>query len=159
MTRSPFAQRGMVLITSLVMMVLLTLFVLSAIRIANVNLQIIGNYQWQRSMEMVTDSAIEQVISQTANFSSTATAWDICQDGSLVAPSACTLLNPRIGSVSAPVCARSVTATGYTKKLGEMPPDDNLWVLTGDATDANSGAHVRIQRGVNIRQLADNCPE
>lgn len=151
-------QHGMVLITSLVMLVLLILFVIAGIRLSNINLQIVGNYQWQRTMEMVTDAALEQVISQVANFSVTATARDVCQDGNIVTVGTCTIANPKIGSVTAPVCTRSATATGYSKKLGELAPDDNVWILTANATDSVTGAVVRIHRGITIRQLSGNCP-
>lgn len=151
-------QRGMVLITALVMMVLLMLFVISAIRLSNINLQIVGNYQWQRSMEMTTDSALEQVISQVSYFVS-ATGWDICEDGSLAAAGACDAFNPKVGSIAAPRCTRSTVASGYSKKLGEISPEDNTWILDAEALDSVSGARVRIHRGTSIRQLAGNCPE
>lgn len=152
------AQRGMVLITTLVMLVLLTLFVISGIRLSNINLQIVGNYQWQREMEMLTDSALEQVISSVANFADTAAAKDICQDGALVVSGGCALANPKIGTVSQPHCTNSETASGYTKKLGELAPEDNIWVLDATATDSLTGARVRIHRGITVRQLAGSCP-
>lgn len=151
-------QKGVTLIVTLVMLVMLTLFALSAIRLSNVNLRIVGNYQWQKEMEVLADSAIEQLSSSAANFSLTPLAQDICKDGQLVATGACSLLNPKAGTLSAPRCTTSQVATGYTKKLGEMPPDDNNWMVTATAEDSWSGAKVTIVRGLTIRQLAGNCP-
>lgn len=151
-------EEGIVLVTSLVMLVMLTLFVISAIRLSNINLQIVGNYQWQRTMEIVADSALEQVISNAGNFAIGAAGRDVCQNGTVVVSGGCTITNPRIGGVTAPQCDRSVTATGYTKKLGELAPQDNSWILTASVVDSVSGAAVRIHRGIMLRQLVGNCP-
>ncbi len=155
--RPMHGQSGITLIISMVMLVMLTLFVISGIRLSNINLQIVGNYQWQKTMEMVTDSALEQVISEVANFSDSATEMDICQDGS-VTSAGCTILNPEIGTVTAPLCTRSATASGYSKKLGELAPEDNVWILNASASDSVTGATIRIYRGITVRQLAGNCP-
>lgn len=150
-------QQGMVLITSLVMLVLLTLFVLSAIRIANINLQIVGNYQWQRAMEAVTDSAIAQVNSDANNFTNT-TGWDICADGSITAPSGCTvLLNPKIGNVTAPHCLFGAPAQGQGEGQDDKTRDNNVWVVAANASDPSSGAQLRITSSVLMPQLVGNC--
>ncbi|MCK9284993.1 MAG: hypothetical protein M0P39_11995 [Rhodocyclaceae bacterium] len=158
-------ESGVTLIITLVMLVMLTLFVLAGIRLANVNLRITGNFQWQKQMEMLTDSAIEQLVSSSATFddaavqAGTAAAKDICSDGSVVTAGTCSITNPKIGSVTAPQCTKSQPATGYTKKLGELAPDDNNWVIKADATDSVSGAKVTLYRGVTVRMLAEHCPE
>lgn len=152
-------QQGVTLIITLVMLVMLTLFALSAIRLANINLRIVGNYQWQKEMEVLTDSAIEQLSSAAGNFGLTPVSQDICKNGRLAATGTCTLLNPKVGAVSAPRCLSSRVAKGYTEKLGENPPYDNSWVVTASAEDSWSGAKVSITRGLSVLQLADNCPE
>lgn len=158
------SQQGITLIVSIIMLVLLTLFVLAAIRLSNVNLRITGNYQWQREMELLTDSAMEQVISSSTSFDNTAvqtgtaTDYDICTDGTAVSTGNCTLLNPKIGTVTTPKCTASRVASGYTKKIGELAPEDNDWLLTSSATDSFSGAKVTVYRGITVRMLAGNCP-
>lgn len=159
MTRRRSPQAGVTLIITLVMLVMLTLFALSAIRLANINLRIVGNYQWQKEMEVLVDSAIEQMASAATNFEGAPADRDICRDGRLAATGACTLTNPKVGTVGAPRCQSSRIAPGYTKKAGEIPPDDNAWVITATAEDAWSGARVTITRGLTVRQLAGNCPE
>lgn len=149
-------QSGATLIIAMIMLVVLTLFVISAVKLSNVNLQIVGNYQWQKEMENATDSALEWVISASTSFGS-GLGKDICQDGSVVATGACTLINPQIGAVSSPQCTNNQTATGYTKKLGELAPDDNDWLAKATATDPVTNAKVTIYRGVTVRQLAGNC--
>lgn len=152
-------QKGITLIISLVMLVMLTLFAIAAIRLSNVNLRIVGNYQWQREMEVLADSAIEQFISSASNFGTITAAQDICADGRVVTAGTCTLvLNPKIGTLSVPQCLSSQPAAGYTIKLGEIPPEDNSWLLTASVTDSWSGASITITRGTAIRQLTGNCP-
>lgn len=155
--RSEFRQSGATLLVTLVMLVLLTLFVVSMVRLSNVGLNIAGNYQWQKEMEVLADSALEQIISLEGNFSDTATDMDICADGTVMASSTCS--GGTIGSVTQPRCLAARTASGYTKKLGEMAPEDTDWSVRATATDDVTGASVNIQRGISIRLLAGNCPE
>ena len=159
-------QRGVTLLVTLVMLVVLTLFVVSAIRLANVNLRITGNFQWQKQMEMQADSALEQIISNAANFTSggvqagNAGDQNICTDGTVMAAGvSCPATNPTIGTVSMPRCTANATAAGYTKKVGELAPDDNDWIMKATMTDPFSGAKVTIYRGVTVRMLAGSCPQ
>lgn len=158
-------QRGATLLITMIMVILLTLMVVAAIRISNVNLRITGNFQWQKVQELLTDGAIEQVISAINSFdgtavqNGTATDYDICADGRVVALSACTLLNPKIGTVTSPKCTGSRVADGYTIKQGELAPVQNDWLLTAVAIDSLTGAKVAVHRGVSVRMLADTCPE
>lgn len=159
-------QAGITLLVTLVMLVLLTLFVLAGIRLSNINLRITGNFQWQKQMELIADSAIEQLVSTTATFedaavqAGTAVDKDICADGSVVAVGGCNIAtNPKVVTVTQPRCTASRTATGYSKKLGELVPDDNDWVIRAVASDSVSGAKVTIYRGITVRMLANHCPE
>ncbi len=173
-------QSGITLIVTLVMLVVLTLFAVTAMRLSGVNLRITGNFQWQKEMELLTDSALEQIASTSGNFdnatvqaqqnvirqadgsntlSGSVVDQNICADGTVVAAGACTLTNAKIGTVSIPRCTASRPATGYTKKIGELAPEDTDWVIKADATDRLSGARVKITRGITVRLLAGNCPE
>ena len=162
---APAGQRGMTLIISMVMLVILTLFVVSGIRIANINLRITANYQWQKEMEALTDSAIEQLISASTSFDNaliqagTAVEQIICANGVVGAAGSCSLANPQVGTVTTPRCMSSKVATGYSKKIDVMSPDDNEWLIKATATDSVSGAKVTVYRGVTVRMLANNCPE
>jgi Tfp pilus assembly protein PilX len=164
MPRSLSRQSGVTLVVTLVMLVLLTLFVLAGIRLANVNLRITGNFQWQKQTELMADSAIEQLISTSASFDDsnvqdgTAVPRDICTDGTVVAAGGCTLTNPAVGQVSVPRCTSNRPASGYTKKLGELSPDDNDWTLRAQVVDPVSGAKTTIYRGVTVRMLSQHCP-
>lgn len=138
-------QRGATLLISLIMLVVLTLFAVSAFNLSSVNLRIAANYQDQKTMEAVVQQAIEQVISTPTAFSLTPTAQTITVYGRNV-------------SISAPKCNYAVTAKGYTKKIGEVTPEDTDWEIRGSVTDATTGAGAAIVQGVRIRLLPGNCP-
>jgi Tfp pilus assembly protein PilX len=137
-------QQGAVLIVSLIMLVVLTLFAVSGINLSSVNLKIVGNMQAQKRMEMAAQNAIEQMLSSATYFNLTPAAQTVNVDGYNV-------------SVAAPVCTQTAPATGYSATSG-ISPEDNDWELVATVSDALSGASVTIHQGVRIRMLAGNCP-
>src|SRR5579859_740615 len=137
-------QRGATLIVSLVMLVVMTLFAISAINLSSMNLKIVGNMQSQRLMEMAAQDAIEQMVSTSTYYSLTPTAHSFTISGLAVA-------------VSAPACSRSTPATGYSATSGISPEDDD-WEFVATVTDGLTGASLALHQGVRIRMLAGNCP-
>ena len=61
-------QRGVTLVVTLIMLVLLTLFAISAINSAMINLRIAGNMQFQDEARAAGQVAIERYISSLSNF-------------------------------------------------------------------------------------------
>lgn len=147
MTRSSMQhQRGATLLISLIMLVVLTLFAVAGFNLSSVNLKIAGNYQAQKSMEAVAQQAIEQIISSAAAFDNPgAVAATLTVSGYTV-------------NVGTPVCNYAVEATGYTKKIGELIPEDTDWQIRADVTDPLSKAKAVIVQGIRIRMLAGKCP-
>ena len=137
-------QRGATLIITLIMLVILTLFAVSGFNLSSVNLKIVGNFQQQKTMEAVAQQAIEQVISTASPFNLTPAASTVTVSGYSVA-------------VSKPVCNYDVTAQGYTKKIGELTPEDTDWEIQATVSDP-LGAQATIVQGVRVRLLAGNCP-
>ena len=137
-------QRGATLIVSLVMLVVMTLFALSAINLSSMNLKVVGNMQAQRLMEMAAQDAIERMVSSPTYFSLTPTSQNFTISGLTV-------------SVSAPACVRSSAATGYSATSG-ISPEDNDWEFIASVTDGLTGAGLSLHQGVRIRMLAGNCP-
>lgn len=156
MMRTPLQQRGATLLIALIMLVMLTLFAISAMNLSNVNLKIAGNFQSQATIESMAQVAIEQIITNPGNFSLTPVGQDICSDGSVKATGTCS--GTPVGTVSAPVCNYSVIATGYTKKIGELAPQDNNWEIVASVTDPITKAKAVIHQGIRMRMLAGNCP-
>lgn len=136
-------QKGATLIVSLIMLVVLTLFAVSAINLSSVNLRIVGNMQAQKMMELVAQDGIERVISSASYFSLAPTTQSYNISGYTV-------------DVSAPVCIHSVPATGYSATSG-ISPEDNDWELVASVSDPLTGAALNLHQGVRIRMLAGNC--
>lgn len=137
-------QRGATLIVSLIMLVVLTLFAVSAINLSNTNLKIVGNMQAQKMMEMAAQDAVEQMLSSPTFYGLTAVAQNFSVSGFNVA-------------VAAPLCLFSVPATGYSATSG-ISPEDNDWELVASVTDNLTGAAMALHQGVRVRMLAGNCP-
>jgi Tfp pilus assembly protein PilX len=138
------AQRGATLIVSLIMLVVLTLFAVSAINLSNTNLKIVGNMQAQKMMEMAAQDAVEQMLSSPTFYGLTAAARNFTVSGFNVA-------------VAVPQCTLSVPATGYSATSG-ISPEDNDWELVASVTDNFTGAAMALHQGVRVRMLAGNCP-
>jgi Tfp pilus assembly protein PilX len=146
-------QRGATLLVSLIMLVVLTLFAVAGFNLSSVNLKIAGNFQAQREMERVAQQAIEQVITTTTAFTLTPAAQTVCVNGT---GGGCT--GGHSVAVDAPRCNYAVTAKGYTKKIGELTPEDTDWEVRAVVTDAITSANAAIVQGVRIRMLSGNCP-
>jgi len=143
-------QRGATLLVSLIMLVVLTLFAVTGFNLSSVNLRIAGNFQAQKTMEAAAQQAIEEILSTPAAFGG----------GSrniTVGPYSVTVTGPA-GGTTGPRCNYYVTAKGYTKKIGELTPEDTDWEFRASVTDNTSGARATIVQGVRIRLLSGNCP-
>jgi Tfp pilus assembly protein PilX len=145
-------QRGATLMVTLMMLVVLTLFVVTAFNLSGVNLKIVRNYQEQKSIEAVVQQAVEQLISTVTIFTTPA-ASDICVNGS---GGGCT--GGYLVHIDKPMCNYLTPATGYTKKVGELTPEDTNWEVRASYTDAFSKTSIVIVQGVAVRLLAGNCP-
>lgn len=139
-------QRGATLLISLIMLVVLTLFAVAGFNLSSVNLKIAGNFQEQKTMEAAAQQAIEQFIS-------TATAFSLTPP----APQTIAVSGYNVG-VSSPRCNYSATAKGYTKKIGELTPEDTDWEIRAAVSDPVTGAQAAIVQGVRVRLLQGNCP-
>jgi Tfp pilus assembly protein PilX len=137
-------QQGAVLLMTMILLLMMTLFAVSSANISNLGLKIVANIQQQKGVEDSAMAAIEQVISTSTAFNLTPAAQTIAVGGNNV-------------TISAPVCLYSRTATGYSATWG-LAPEENTWEVVASATDANSGSTVTIHQGIQIRMLAGNCP-
>ncbi len=144
MMRSIQYQQGMTLVIALVMLVMMTLFAVSSINLSTVNLRIVGNMQAQKAIDADAQQAIEQLLSNLSNFDTPTT----------------TTISGNIATVtlSKPVCMDSKTASGYSAVVTNVP-DDNTWEVVATITDPVTAATTTITQGVEIRQLAGNCPD
>ena len=138
-------QHGAVLIVSLVMLVVLTLFVLSSTRIATGNLRIVGNFQAKQNVEAQAQAVIEQVLSGIAPF--------YTPTSSVAITGVPTGMTATIGARS---CVKSAPASGYSA-VNPFSPQDTYWNVPVTITDSITGTTSTITQGVRIRLPAGNC--
>lgn len=145
-----FRQSGAVLMVSLIMLVLMTLFAISAITSSTVNLRITGNMQAQDEARAAAQQAIERVITTYANFYPTPTAQSVTVDLNNDGTTDYTV------SVAAPSCRRASqqippkSTQCANGARGGLFCWDTLWDVTATATDAASGASQKVTQGVSI---------
>jgi Tfp pilus assembly protein PilX len=155
----------MVLMISLIMLVVLTLFAVTAIRSGNVGFKIVGNQQAQKLMEASAQEAVEQVVSSLSNFDpvtivpwSTTVMQRVCVNGTVpvaIPPATC-------GSGTqvdvAPVRCIASTRSQYDSLTQPMATYDNTWEIVATVTDSVTGATATYHQGVKIRMLSNSCP-
>ncbi|HSI53575.1 MAG: PilX N-terminal domain-containing pilus assembly protein [Ramlibacter sp.] len=172
-------QSGITLVVSLIMLVVLTLLVVSAIRFGNINLKISGNAQTEAEATAATQVAIETMLKEV----STAVKVDeiAAQPTMQVSTGGMTYTV----NAAKPVCllSKNVAATELDpSKASDRPciegndPDrpitadmklgavasvckDQQWDVQATLADATSGAAVTILQGVALRVPAQvKCP-
>lgn len=143
-------QAGSTLLISIIMLVLLTLFVLSAINSSTINLRIAGNTQAQDEARAVGQQAIEQFVSTYANFYPTpasvpATSLSInnaTYQYTIAAPSCISARVQNPPRSSLPQCASGVKSGAFCW--------DTVWEVTAIATNTKSGTSQSVTQGVSI---------
>lgn len=151
-------QRGATLLVTLIMLVVLTLFAVTGFNLSSVNLKIVGNFQQQKATEAVVQQAIEQLVSTVTAFNATPAATDICVNGTGTDSTTCSASGGSWVHIDKPACNYTTAARGYTKKIGELTPEDTNWEVRASFTDSTTKASVAVVQGLAVRMLAGNCP-
>ena len=173
-------QRGATLVVGLVMLVMLTLLVLSAIRSSNVNMRIAGNMQMQEETATAAQQATEQVISTnfTASPAAQVITVDINNDGTAdytanVPMQICTgslalidaNLNPADPADASCISSGTAQNTGLmvsgvtASATGQSWCYLQQWEVQAQVTDNRTGATATSHQGVSMRVPAGTvCP-
>ena len=163
-------QGGATLLVSLIMLVVLTLFAITAIRTGNIGLKIVGNQQSQKLMEAAAAQAVEQVVSNLGNFDvvtvispSTTVAQRICVNANAAAgdPPAVSATGTCTSGIQvdvAPVRCIATRRSQYDSLTQSMATFDNTWEIVATVTDTLTGAKATYHQGIKIRMLSSNCP-
>lgn len=173
------AQRGFVLVSALIFLVILTLLVVSAIRVGNSSLRIAGNMQQKEEAVAAAHQATEQVIS--VNFTADPIAQtiniDVNKDGTTdyvvtIPAQTCTSTKALLATdlnhalpADAP-CLPSGTAsnTGLLQDGSPLPTgqswcNQQKWEVEAQVANAVTGAAVRTHTGVSLRTVVGtDCP-
>ena len=141
-------QRGVALVIGMIMLVLLTLLVISAINSGSINLRITSNMQAQDEARAVAQQALEKFVSNYSNFYPTPASYpnvdyDINND---------TVADFKV-SVAAPVCkgaahqipGRSIDCENGVKS--GLYCWDTLWEVSATASDGKTGVSQKVTQG------------
>ena len=173
-TRHCSRERGATLLIALIMLVVLTLFAITAIRTGNVGLKIVGNQQAQKLMEAAAAQAVEQVVSNLGNFDAANTvlpsvtvAQRICVNARadlghpavVIPPDTCS----GSGRSGTQVDVEPVRCISARRQSGgsltqPMSTYENTWEIVATVTDSLTGAKATYHQGMMIRMLASSCP-
>lgn len=164
MIASRTRQRGVTLLISLIMLVVLTLFAVSMIRLSNTNVLIVGNLQTQRALEAVANQAIETDLN-SANFYNDQIngtgCWASSAASAVVGSSTCfsgANTNGYTVTLYKPKCLYTQKSTGYSA-ISTVAPDDDFFEVTAVATDPTTGtqATVTVVQGIKVTLPTGNC--
>lgn len=149
-TKGRRAQGGAITIfICMMMLIFMTLMVVTAFTISNVNLQAVGNAQVREEAVSAAQAVIEQVVASPFTDDPTTAVLDdfpvdINGDGT----------NDYLVDLVQPVCVRftrantsvasSVTLPGMTA----VDAWNTIWELNATATDVATGARVQVTQGV-----------
>ncbi len=175
-------QRGATLVIALIMLVLLTLFALSAMNTGTTNLKIVGNMQARSEAMSAAQEAVETVISTPLFIANPANAvlnpcgaantlcTDINADGTT---DYTTVLNPQPSCVAKQVIKVSdlnlassddVGCTAGQQQTfgvsgantGDSLCANTVWEITAETTSALTGTQAGVTQGVGVRISTDN---
>ena len=138
------AQRGATLVVVLIMLVILTLFGISAVNLSNSNLRVVGNLQARKQTEAIALQTAEQVMSSMSFFN-------------VPTPATTTTVDGYKRDISQRVCQFATAASGYSA-IQPIVPEDTQWDYFVTVTDTVTNAKARVWQGTRIRMLAGNCP-
>ncbi|GBG13881.1 uncharacterized protein NMK_1433 [Novimethylophilus kurashikiensis] len=144
------SNTGATLVIALVMLIVLTVIVVSAIRISSVNLRIAGNMQTIANVTASAQQGIDTFIATSTNFTaapSTNTTIPVSTSGVTV-------------TVKPPKCINTYTDAGYDYEFSaggavgdtsSSAPQSTMWDIYATATDSLTNASITVHQGVKIR--------
>ena len=174
MSRNLRSQRGMTLLVSLIMLIVITLFVVSMVKLNSTNALIVGNMRAQKAVETEAMQQIEIAVNQYQFFDdaiSTTGAWaspstdtvgyyiDNTTLWSTYKPTGATTATALQSSsvkLYKPQCLYYEPAAGYSALSG-VAPQDTYWDLQVNTADSTTGASAEVHTGIEMRLPAGNC--
>lgn len=152
-SRLASTQRGSTLIISLILLVILMLFGISAINTGLVNLRISRNTQIATEAQMAAQRVIDAKVSDLASFTSPASAVSTVNVDATGGGTTYSV------NFLQPDCVYIRPAPGYSYALSAQAPKDTTWRLVAIATDPGTGASVEVRQGVKVRLSVNaTCP-
>lgn len=143
------SQRGLTMFFAMIMLLLLTLFAVSATQLLGGNLRITSNMASQKAAEGAAQQGLERMISDLANF--------------IAPPTSNTTLSIQNGSsekfdvtVQGPKCIAELPAPGYSVTYA-LAPKRTQWELQANTKDPTLGGAAEVHQGVSVLMPAGSC--
>lgn len=146
------AQRGTTLVIALILLVIVTLFGISAISSSVVNLRIARNVQLSAEAQSAAQQVIDAKISNPSTFSAPASAAGtstVDATGAAVTYSV---------AFDTPTCYSLRPIPGYSYSIAAQAPKNLAWRLQATAT-ANDGSGAKIQVRQGMQTAAPGTPD
>lgn len=160
----PGRQRGVTLLISLIMLMVLTLFAVAMIRLSNTNVVVVGNMQTQRALESVAQQAIETDMN-SASFYNDQINETGCWAGGVANNTVGTAncfptadMNGYTVTLEKPKCVYTQKAAGYSA-ISNVAPDDDFFEVSATATDPidPNNSTATVMQGVRVILPTGNC--
>ena len=141
------------LVVAMVLLIMITLFAISAIRSSTTELQIVGNAQVRKELAAAAQEGIENRINSVTDFNNVIA-------GAPVAAASYPLQGGRYDvAVSPPKCLQAVPIAGNSLvNSGVGASDTTYWEVVATVTDTNTGATMETTQGLKMRMPANSCP-
>jgi type II secretory pathway pseudopilin PulG len=152
----PIRQRGIVLILSLIMLVVLTLLAVSAIRLSTVNLRSVANAQSRSEAMSTAQRTIDLVLSSnfTDNVAGTAQTLTVAEGGknyAVVVARPCLVRTVPVKNVDLDIALDDDKKCLDTLSNPYSACADTIWQIQATSTSGWFGTSVSITQGTGIR--------
>jgi Tfp pilus assembly protein PilX len=151
------SQRGVTLLVTLIMLILITIMVTTAFTLSNSNLKSVGNMQFRNEALAAANVAIEQQVSSAANFTNpVAKSISVGSYTVSVAKPACLYVTDVVEGGSADPHANikldsaAVTPPTAASPVASGSYVNTYWDIAATVNDGISGALVTAHQGVKI---------
>jgi Tfp pilus assembly protein PilE len=161
-------ERGMTLLVAMIILVMITLLAVSAYRVSNTNLKIVGSMQGRQEGLSAVQAVIEQVLSSIQFTRSPAGVaaqhWGIDINGDsnedydvkLSPIPRCVRTAPVVlGAKIAPADLPCVGSAVLGKAHLSAYCSDTIWEITATTQDKLTGANTTVRQGVGVRVAVD----
>ncbi|MDP1610611.1 MAG: PilX N-terminal domain-containing pilus assembly protein [Sulfuritalea sp.] len=156
MSRQPSRQRGIVLILSLIMLMVLTLIAVSAIRLSTVNLRTVANAQARSEAMSTAQHTIDLVLSSnfTDTIAGTAQTLTVTEGGknyTVVVARPCLVRTVPVKNIDLNIALDDDKKCLDTLSNPYSACADTIWQLQATSSSGWFGANVSITQGTGIR--------
>ena len=175
MSRRPSRERGMTLLVALIMLIVITMFVVSMVKLNSTNALIVGNMRAQKAVDTEAQQQIEIALNHyqffddvinTTNTWASPTGTDTTgtylsgtylwsgykPTGATTAPA----MQSTTVKLYKPQCTYYETSSGYSALSG-VAPQDTYWDMQVNTSDSSTGASAEVHQGIQIRLPPGNC--